>query len=138
MPLYFQSLRSCSRGNCLLVRTDTTTVLIDCGLATMRQTRGILSQNIKNPKDIDLILISHLHSDHISYYPLKVIDEEGLKLKVHKDCLEDLKCRHFRDGGFESLKVETYEIQKFHVGDLVIEPFRIPHHPNFLTCGFRR
>jgi len=135
MPLHFQSLRSGSTGNCLLVRTDKTTILLDCGLGTIRQTREVLSRNIKNPKEIDLILVSHLHSDHISYYPMRVIEEEGIKLKVHKACLDDLKNRHFRNG-MEKLKVECYETNKFRVGDLTIEPFQIPHNPHFLTCGF--
>ncbi|OQA03261.1 MAG: putative metallo-hydrolase YycJ [Planctomycetes bacterium ADurb.Bin401] len=134
MPLYFQSLRSSSSGNCLLVRTDKTAVLIDCGLGSMRQTREILSQI--NPHNIDLVLVSHLHSDHISYYPMRVIEERGTRLKVHKDCFDELKNRHFRSYGLENLKVETYDTQKFTVKDLVIEPFEIPHNPYFLTCGF--
>ena len=136
MPLYFQSLRSSSSGNCLLVKSDKTTVLIDCGLGSIRQTRQVLSQHIKNPKDIDLILVSHLHSDHISYYPMRVIEEEGIKLKVHKDCVADLKNKHFRQIGLAKLKIEEYETKKFNIGDLIIEPFQIPHHPDYLTCGF--
>lgn len=136
MPLYFQSLRSSSSGNCLLVKTNITTVVIDCGLGSIRQTRQVLSQNVKNPKDIDLILVSHLHSDHISYYPMRFIEEEGIKLKVHRDCMTDLKNKHFREIGLTKLKLETYDTNKFYIGDLAIEPFRIPHHPNYLTCGF--
>ncbi|MCE5340353.1 MAG: MBL fold metallo-hydrolase [Planctomycetaceae bacterium] len=136
MPLYFQSLRSGSTGNCLLVRTDKTTILLDCGLGTMRRTREILSQSVKNPSQIDMILVSHLHSDHISHYPMRVIADEGIKLKVHKDCLNDLECRHFRNSGMENLKVECYETKKFQFGDLIIEPFQIPHNPCFITCGF--
>lgn len=136
MSLHFQSLRSSSSGNSLLIRTDSAAVLIDCGLCSMKQTREILSQNIKNPRDIDLVLVSHLHSDHISFYPMRVIEEHGIKLKVHKDCLEELKRRHFRSYGLENLKVEGYETQKFNVKDLTVEPFEIPHNPYFLTCGF--
>jgi phosphoribosyl 1,2-cyclic phosphodiesterase len=136
MSLYFQSLRSSSSGNCLLVRTDKTTILLDCGLGTMRQTRKILSQNINNPKEIDMILVSHLHSDHISYYPMRIIEEEGIELRVHKNCADALRSRHFRYTGLEKLKVDYYETQKFEVNDLIIEPFQVPHHPYFLTCGF--
>jgi phosphoribosyl 1,2-cyclic phosphodiesterase len=60
----------------------------------------------------------------------------GIKVKVHKDCLEDLKFRHFRNAGLGNLKVDCYETKKFEIGDLLIEPFRIPHHPSFLTHGF--
>jgi phosphoribosyl 1,2-cyclic phosphodiesterase len=136
MPLHFQSLRSGSTGNCLLVRTEKTTILLDCGLGTMRKTRKILSENIKNPKEIDMILVSHLHSDHISYYPMRVIEEEGIELRVHKNCADALRNRHFRYTGLEKLKVDYYETKKFEVKDLIIEPFEIPHNPYFLTCGF--
>ncbi len=136
MPLYFQSLRSSSSGNCLLVRTDKTTILLDCGLGTMRQTRKILSQNIKDPKEIDMILVSHLHSDHISYYPMRVLEEEGIELRVHQNCADALRKRHYRYTGLEQLKVDYYETKKFEVKDLIIEPFQIPHNPYFLTCGF--
>ncbi len=134
MPLYFQSLRSSSSGNCLLVRTEKTTILLDCGLGSIRQTREVLRRNVKTI--IDAILISHLHSDHISYYPLRFIADEGITLKVHRDCVEDLKLRHLRDGQLNHLKIEYYETEKFRIGDLTIEPFEIPHHPCFLTCGF--
>jgi phosphoribosyl 1,2-cyclic phosphodiesterase len=111
-------------------------VVIDCGLGSIRATREILGQSIANPKDIDLVLISHLHSDHISHYPLRVLEDESIKLKVHKNCLEDLKNKYFREIGLTKLKLEEYDTQKFNVGDLVIEPFEIPHHPDYLTCGF--
>lgn len=136
MPLYFQSLRSSSSGNCLLVRTERAVILLDCGLGTMRKTRKILSESIKDPKDIDMILVSHLHSDHISYYPMRVIEEAGIELRVHKNCADALPNRHFRYTGLEKLKVGYYETKKFEVRDLIIEPFEVPHNPYFLTCGF--
>jgi phosphoribosyl 1,2-cyclic phosphodiesterase len=136
MPLYFQSLRSSSSGNCLIVRTQKTTVVIDCGLGSIRATKKILGQNIADPKEIDLVLISHLHSDHISYYPLRVFEEARIKLRVHQDCIADLINKHLNGVGLKKLKLEEYDTNKFYVGDLVIEPFRIPHHPAYPTCGF--
>jgi phosphoribosyl 1,2-cyclic phosphodiesterase len=136
MPLIFQSLRSSSSGNCLVVKTENTTVVIDCGLGSIRATREILGRSITNPKYIDLVLISHLHSDHISYYPLRFLEDEGVKLKVHRDCIADLKNKHFRDIGLTKIKLGEYDTKKFNVGDLAIEPFQLPHHPDYLTCGF--
>ena len=136
MPLHFQSLRSSSSGNCLVVKTENTTIVIDCGLGSIKATREILGQSIANPKYIDLVLISHLHSDHISYYPLRVLEDEGIKLKVHQNCIEHLINKHLYGTGLKKLKLEEYDTKKFNVGDLVIEPFQIPHHPDYLTCGF--
>jgi phosphoribosyl 1,2-cyclic phosphodiesterase len=136
MPLNFQSLRSSSSGNCLVVKTENTIVVIDCGLSSIRATRKILAQSIANPKYIDLVLISHLHSDHISYYPLRVLEDEGIKLKVHRDCIENLNNKHLYGVGLKKLKLGEYDTKKFNVGDLEIEPFEVPHHPDYLTCGF--
>jgi Cft2 family RNA processing exonuclease len=84
MPLYFKSLCSSSSGNCLTLWTENTRILIDCGLSSMKKTRQLLNENIDNPEEIDAVIISHLHGDHISYYPLRVIEDYNYKVKVHK------------------------------------------------------
>lgn len=135
MPLYFQSLSSSSSGNCLVVRSDSTTILIDCGLGSIRRTKQALNSAIFNGK-IDLVLISHLHSDHISYYPLKFFQQEQIPINVHRDCFEDLINMHLDGKILKNLKLETYDTTPFTVGDIKIEPFEIPHQPDFVTCGF--
>ena len=55
MPLHFRSLRSSSSGNCLLVWTDHTRVLIDCGLGSMKRTRQVLMDNLGDQLDIDAL-----------------------------------------------------------------------------------
>ena len=83
MSLYFKSLRSSSSGNCLLVWTDHTRVLIDCGLGSMKRTRQVLAQNVGDQLDIDAAVVSHMHTDHIGYYSLRVLDSLGVKVRVH-------------------------------------------------------
>lgn len=136
MPLTFQSLRSSSQGNCLLVRTDHTQVLIDCGLSSMKRTRELLSRHVGSLQEIDALIVSHMHSDHISYYPLRVFENEEIPVRVHESCLPQLKDKHFNGYGFSSLKLKPFGERDFRVGDLTFQPFEVPHNPFFSTYGF--
>jgi phosphoribosyl 1,2-cyclic phosphodiesterase len=136
MPLHFKSLRSSSSGNCLLLWTDRTRILIDCGLSSMKKTRQILTKNLGNTKDLDAVIISHNHSDHISYYPLRVLEELGTTIRIHENCVQQLKDKHFGGYGFGSLKLKTFGDKSFTIGDLSVKPFEVPHNPYFFTCGF--
>ena len=57
-------LASGSKGNLTYVETDNLKILIDCGL-TIKETEKRLNQIEVRPEDINLILITHEHIDHI-------------------------------------------------------------------------
>ena len=59
----FCSLFSGSSGNCSLVQTNTTKILIDAGQSAKKIEEALVSLNIE-PTSIDGILITHEHSDH--------------------------------------------------------------------------
>ena len=96
----------------------------------------MLTENLGNPRDVDAVIISHAHSDHISYYPLRVLEEYGHKVRIHESCIEQLKEKHFNGYGFGSLKLKPFGSRKFTVGDMVFEPFEVPHNPYYPTYGF--
>jgi len=58
-------LSSGSSGNCILVKTDDATVLVDCGI-TGKAAECELNRAGVNPQDIDAIIVTHEHIDHIS------------------------------------------------------------------------
>jgi phosphoribosyl 1,2-cyclic phosphodiesterase len=62
------SLGSGSAGNALLVRTEETVVLVDCGIGVRRLLPALESVGL-TLADIDAVLISHEHSDHIRELP---------------------------------------------------------------------
>jgi len=64
VSLRFASLGSGSRGNALLVESDDTLVMIDCGLSrrTIEHRLRVLG---REPSDLAAVLISHEHSDHV-------------------------------------------------------------------------
>lgn len=66
--LEVMSLGSGSCGNALLLRTPGMTLLVDCGVGVRRLSRALLARGL-TPRDIDAVLISHEHSDHVRELP---------------------------------------------------------------------
>lgn len=64
MSLHFASLGSGSRGNATLVKSANAMLLVDCGF-TIKETERRLLLLGHQPADIDAILVTHEHSDHI-------------------------------------------------------------------------
>lgn len=60
----FAWLGSGSRGNSALVESDECCVMLDCGLGLKDVVRR-LARLGRSPEDIDAILVTHEHSDHI-------------------------------------------------------------------------
>jgi phosphoribosyl 1,2-cyclic phosphodiesterase len=129
----FQSLCSGSSGNCLLLKTNGTTLLIDAGFPSIRGCRkalgGILSQ-------LDGAVISHLHTDHIQYSSLRVLEESRIPIYVCEKEVPHLAARHYRRSPFLDLKLRPFLERPFQVGDFSIRPFRVPHDGVRPTFGF--
>lgn len=60
----FCSVGSGSSGNALLVQSDTTCLMIDCGFGPRELSRRLASRGL-HPRDIQAILVTHEHSDHV-------------------------------------------------------------------------
>ncbi len=57
-------LASGSKGNCCYIETNNTKILIDIGLNCINTERKLIEKNI-NPDEIEAILITHTHKDHV-------------------------------------------------------------------------
>lgn len=114
-------LGSGSAGNCALVETPKTRLLIDAGLSAM-QTRQRLALCGVNPLEIDGILLTHEHGDHAG----------GL----------DVWCKQFHTPVYaNALTAESLRRQStvpkdwrvfvtgsdFQIKDLAIQTFSVPH-----------
>ncbi|WP_127582172.1 MBL fold metallo-hydrolase [Paenibacillus koleovorans] len=64
MTMRFTVLASGSTGNSLLVSTEQTKVLVDAGLS-MKKIEQLMQERGVQGKELDAILITHEHSDHI-------------------------------------------------------------------------
>ncbi|MBE0536956.1 MAG: MBL fold metallo-hydrolase [Phycisphaerae bacterium] len=133
MSMYFKSFASSSGGNCLALWTDRTAILIDCGLGSMKRTRQMLTAHNAAAPPVSAVLVSHLHSDHIGYYPLRVFEQLAVPVHVHAGSVEPLRQRHFNGYGFGELALEAYA-DSFSVGDLSVEPIAVSH--SCPTFGF--
>jgi len=64
LNLRFASLGSGSKGNALIVQVAETIVMMDCGFG-LAETESRLARAGLMPDDLDAILVTHEHSDHI-------------------------------------------------------------------------
>lgn len=119
--LGFCPLASGSKGNCIYLGTSTTKVLIDAGIST-KAIKQKLSEIQVNVEDIDAILITHEHSDHIA--GLKVLAYKlGIPILANHETAKGI-VENFHD--CPKFKIFTTG-ETFEFGDLEIHPFSIQH-----------
>ena len=85
------SIASGSSGNCIYVGSETTHLLVDVGISGKRTEAGLNTLDI-SPRDLDGILITHEHADHIvglgvlaRKYEIPIYATKGT-IKAIKDC----------------------------------------------------
>lgn len=78
-----RTLASGSSGNCILIQSGQTAVLVDAGISCRKITQRLRVCGL-NPEDLSGILVTHEHTDHISglsvllkHAPLPVYASEG-------------------------------------------------------------
>lgn len=105
----FALLASGSKGNSFLLNDDKTTVMIDCG-STKKHLMGSLEELNVAVDDLDALIITHDHSDHVS------------------------QIRHFQDVNIyspvEIPDMDVFQVramQKFTVGSLEFTPVPLSH-----------
>ena len=120
MTLTFQSLCSGSSGNSLLLKTDGSALLIDAGFPSMRAGRKALNGCLSEIKGA---VISHLHSDHIQYSSLRLLEESRIPIYLYERDIQPLASRHFRQSPFLHLKLRPFSDRPFMIGEFSIHPF---------------
>ncbi len=119
------SIASGSSGNCVYVGDGDTHLLIDAGISGKRIEAG-LNQNGLKTSDINGILITHEHSDHIS--GLGVLARRyGIPVYATKETIKEIM-RLKSLGAIEpSLLVPILPDKEFRVEALTVHPFSISH-----------
>ena len=125
-------LASGSRGNCSLVATSSTRILVDAGLSgreTFKRLRAVADRNGERTEEISAILITHEHSDHVAglqrlatklnvpvFLTAPTHQAWSRAVRDEKGAIPELpKSEHFSAG------------VGFRVGDIEVMPFTIPH-----------
>lgn len=119
------SIASGSSGNCIYVGSDATHLLVDVGISGKRTESGLRELGLSG-RDIDGILITHEHSDHISglavmarKYEIPIYATAGTirAMRAIKG-LQDLDGELFRE-----VREDTNLVLK----DLTVNPMHISH-----------
>ena len=121
MSLKFCSFASGSSGNCYLVKSDETAILIDAGISGKRILEG-LEETETAQEDVSAILVTHEHIDHVKSLPVltkripqvQIYANEATWEKVERPVPDERK-EFFVTG------------EDFQIGDLTIRPFSVPH-----------
>jgi phosphoribosyl 1,2-cyclic phosphodiesterase len=132
MALVFQSLRSSSSGNCLLLHSDRTTIAIDCGIRTQRECHTLLDPHAAR---LDAVLVSHAHGDHICYSSLRVLQKYGTQIHCHEEVSRHVHHQHVGDWDSPPA-IRTFQDATFRVGEFEIDAVPLPHEPACPTFGF--
>lgn len=69
-----QSLGSGSSGNALVIRAGETTVLVDCGIGIRKLRAGLADHGLATG-DLNAVLVTHEHRDHIQTLPKILRDD---------------------------------------------------------------
>lgn len=121
----FGTIASGSSGNCLYTGNEKTHILIDAGISCKRIIEGLKSFELEG-KDIQGILITHEHTDHVSglgvlarkfHIPIYGT-EKTLRQILEMSSLGKID---------KELLFPIHHEKSFSIGDIEIEPFSISH-----------
>lgn len=119
------SISSGSSGNCIYIGSDKTSVLVDAGISGKKIENGLKTLDMST-KDIDGILVTHEHSDHIC--GLGVLARRyGIPIYGTAATIEALKGMTSLGKISEDLYHVVEADTAFTIGDITIDPFHIYH-----------
>ena len=128
MGVSVSMLASGSRGNCAIVASASTKILVDAGISC-RETFRRMKALGDDPRSLSAIVITHEHCDHI--YGLGTLTKK-LRIPVFMTgATYQAWQRALRDKQGEKPRLEKLERfesgYSFQVGDIAVKPFTIPH-----------
>lgn len=119
------SIASGSSGNCIYVGTEATHLLVDVGISCKRIMEGLNKLGLAGG-DIDGILITHEHSDHIN--GLGVISRKfGIPVYATRGTIDAIKEIGSLGKIDNELFCEIEADEKFVLKDITVNPMKISH-----------
>lgn len=116
------NLASGSKGNSTLIETEHVKVLLDCGLSLPKMIERLATANEK-PENIDAIIITHEHSDHI-HSLVNFLKKYNAKAYVPAEIVDNVLTDAPQNVKDKIIKTEGYD---FTICDLKVCPFLLPH-----------
>lgn len=127
-PLY-----SSSSGNMFHIASSSTNILIDVGVSYKAINEGLKSIGL-TIKDIDAILITHEHSDHIKGLPL-ICRKNDIPIYACGDTAKFLK-EELDSKNIPSNIIPIHYDSPFKIKDMTIYPFETSHDAA-MPCGYK-
>ena len=119
------SIASGSSGNCIYVGSETTHLLVDVGISGKRTECGLNTLGITG-KELDGILITHEHADHISGLGV-MARKYGIPVYATAGTINAIQESSSIGKLDASLFREVKEDEKLTIKDLTVNPMRISH-----------
>ncbi len=121
----FCSLSSGSSGNCIFAGNEHTSLLVDAGISGKRVEAGLNEIGYTGP-DIDGILVTHEHSDHIKGLGI-MARRYGIPIYATRGTWQAMQ-RQNAIGKVDPELFHPIEADKaVEIGDLRVDPFTISH-----------
>ncbi len=119
----YSILASGSSGNCFYLETDKKKILVDAGLSGKKIT-SLLAEIDRKPDDIDAILVTHEHSDHI--HGIGVLARKyGMDIYANELTWQAMESKL---GKIDVAQKHIFELGSMKTfGDLDIESFGVSH-----------
>lgn len=128
-------IRSGSSGNLTLVEHGGTALLVDAGLSSQRMLTRALAEAGRTWDDIDAVLVSHLHADHIHPSAVAACARHEVPIFLHERNVRPFSRRILPRAPLSG-PLGTFNGEPFEIGAVGIRAFAVPHDALGLTCGF--
>ncbi|VAW81611.1 Metal-dependent hydrolases of the beta-lactamase superfamily I [hydrothermal vent metagenome] len=115
----FSSLGSGSRGNATLIEVANTCIMVDCGFS-IKETEKRLARLEKQASQINAILITHEHTDHISGVA-RFARKHSIPVWLTPGTWRSGKLDKIEPAGF----IDSHS--EFTIGSILVKPFPVPH-----------
>ncbi len=118
--LRFRSLGSGSGGNAMLICTDDTAIMLDCGFSVAETTRRLDRAGMR-AEQLDAIVVTHEHDDHIGGVA-RFARRHDVPVWMSHGTSRGLEAM------FDDVRLNLVEgYTAFSIGALQVEPFPVPH-----------
>ncbi|MCR5719164.1 MAG: MBL fold metallo-hydrolase [Lachnospiraceae bacterium] len=119
------SIASGSSGNCIYIGNTSTHILVDVGISGKKCEEGLRTLDLTG-KDINAILVTHEHSDHIAGLGV-MARKYGIPIYATKLTLDAVKNTSCVKNVSEELLVPIVSDKSFYINDILVDPMKVSH-----------
>ncbi len=123
MKLSLQPLFSGSGGNCMLVQSQSTTLLVDAGVSALSIAKALAKRGVLG-QEVDGILITHEHTDHVQGVN-QLCKRFGIPVYANAQTYAAMEAK-LQNVPMGQARVFTTGLD-FYIGEIAVHSFPIPH-----------